>query len=164
MSETTADGTVETPNIDWEARAKKAEAKIVDMKKTPEDQAEVEEATEVTKVAEVANSNLTRDDLDKYYEERTFFESNPDLSEHKEQLNKYVDTGLSFKQAKVLLEQADPTINNRKTTKQSNFTAGDTPKDVQVFTTEQLGDPNLSQKDYNRAMELVDSGKAKLRD
>ncbi len=36
MTNINADGSVETPSIDWEARAMKAEAKIVDMKATTE--------------------------------------------------------------------------------------------------------------------------------
>ena len=160
MSNDTEGGASETPTVeDLQARLAKAEWKIVEMKKS--NKSTTEETTDISK-GETTTPNFGADDFDKRYEERKFFETNPDLSEYKEQLNEYVSKGLTFNDAKVLLEKNDQTINNRKTTKQANFTTGDVPVDKQNFSMDQLWD--MSQWDYNKAMDLVDSGKAKVSD
>jgi hypothetical protein len=123
-NENIADGTVETPsveelttqlNAEKEARAK-AEAKIIDMKKsTKETKEEVKKAQPKTE-----NSNfMTRED----YIAEEFFKQNSDLVEHKETLTELVEKGNSWEDAKFLLERKDPTIANRKIANQANFTA-----------------------------------------
>lgn len=60
MTNEIADGSVETPKenvIDWEARAKKAEAKIVDMKNSLEDK-QPEEVDLDKKISELLESKL----------------------------------------------------------------------------------------------------------
>ena len=103
-----------------EARAKKAEAKIVADKKSNDTTEATEAKTENETTSEVNTFNESN--FDTLYAERKFFEANPTMNEHRDTLNSYVAKGLSHEQAKTLLEQEDPTINNRKTTKQSNFT------------------------------------------
>ena len=161
MSDTTVvETTDETQTVDWEARALKAEAKIVKDKKAEPSTTETttdEVKTEEVKAPDTQNF-MTKDD----FEANEFFKDNKDLAEHKEALTEIVSRGNSWEDAKYLLEKKDPTILNRKTTKQSNFTTWDTPKTDYTFTEAQLWDDNLSQDDYNKMMKLVDEGKAKI--
>jgi hypothetical protein len=122
MTNEDAGGTVETPTIDEltnqltaekEARAK-AEAKIVDMKKTSK-----ETKSEVNKETVKSENFMTRED----YAAEEFFKANNDLVEHKETLTELVSKGNSWEDAKFLLERKDPTIANRKIANQTNFTA-----------------------------------------
>lgn len=122
MSTENAEVTVETTEtIDWEQRAKKAEAKIVDMKKsvTPKEESTEEVKTETTGFDEEA--------FERKYEEKKFFEANPDMLEYKDKLAEYTSKGIWFKEAKILVENSDETIANRKVASQINFTSWDTP-------------------------------------
>ena len=84
MSENNADGTVETPlEVELKAKLKKAEAKIVEQKKSTKEEVTDEPAKEEP------TASMTRDDFDKRYEERKFFENNPDLAEFKESITSY---------------------------------------------------------------------------
>jgi hypothetical protein len=116
MSESNnAGGTVETPKIDWEARAMKAEAKIVDMKTN-----QPETKTEEVKTEPVTNNNfMTRED----YQKEEFFKNNPELSEHKDIINEKVSKGYSLEDARTVLLSQDETIQARKITQNTNFTA-----------------------------------------
>jgi hypothetical protein len=84
MSENNADGTVETP-IDWEARAKKAEAKIVADKQSNKETPEVVETPEVKPATDTPDF-MTRED----YQKEEFFKNNTELAEHKDTINEYV--------------------------------------------------------------------------
>ncbi len=140
--------------IDWEARAKKAEAKIQDIKNSETPKGEVKEETPVTETPIVKP-----EDMEKFYEERKFFENNPDLVEHKEKLKEYNEKGLSWDKARKLVEDDDPTIANRKVAKQINFTSWEVPSDATV-TNKQLED--MSQEEYTKARDLMKAGKLKL--
>lgn len=139
--------TTETPDIDWEARAKKAEAKIVELKKTG------------TQTQEEPQAGLSKQELEAFYNEKKFFESNPDMSEYKDKLSEYTSKGLSWEEARVLVEKQDPSFENRKVSQKMNFTAWDIPVD-NVVTKEMLA--QADQNEYNRLMDMVESGKAKL--
>ena len=158
MSENTADGTVETPTVeDLQAKLAKAEAKIVDMKKSSTKEPEVKEVTpETTEKPVETNNFMTRED----YESEEFFKNNNELKEHKDYILEKVSKGNTWEEAKALLKLKDPTIENREKTKQSNFTYWDVPVDKTTFTEAQLWD--MTQEDYNRAMDAVDAGKAKV--
>lgn len=124
-----ADGTVETP-IDWEARAMKAEAKIVDMKTN---QKKSEEKKETPK--EVDTNFMTRED----FEKEKFFDNNPDLVEHKENIDNLVSKWYSLKDAKIVILEEDKTIKARQTTKNSNFTNWEIAADWgQTYTQEEV--------------------------
>lgn len=108
---------VSTENtIDWEARAKKAEAKIVDMKTN-----QPETRTEEVKTEPVVQDNnyMTRED----YQKEEFFKNNPELAEHKDIINEKVSNGYSLEDAKTVVIAQDSTIQARKTTQNANFTA-----------------------------------------
>ena len=158
MSESNnVDGSTETPKIDWEARALKAEAKIIaDKKATTTSQTEtVTQETPKEEVVTNTNNYMTRDD----FEKEKFFEANSELVEHKDKINEYVSKGYSLQDAKTVLLSQDETIKARKVSTQTNFTSWE-PSFDQTFTREQLAD--MSQNDYNKAKDLLDSGKAKL--
>ena len=107
---------VSTENtIDWEARAKKAEAKIVDMKTN-----QTETKTEDVKTETVTDNNyMTRED----YQKEEFFKNNPELAEHKDIINEKVSAGYTLEDAKTVLLAQDKTIEARKVAQNSNFTA-----------------------------------------
>lgn len=152
MSEEIAEVSVETTEtpeaIDWEARAKKAEAKIVDMKKG-------------TQTQEEPQVGLSKAELEAFYSEKKFFESNPDMSEYKEKLSEYTSKGLSWEDARILVEKQDPSFENRKVTQKMNFTSWDTPDIGSTsYTQEEL--KNMPQDVYNRTMELVAQKKVKI--
>ena len=110
---------VSTENtIDWEARAKKAEAKIVDMKTN---QTETTTTKETPKTEPVVDNNnyMTRED----YQKEEFFKNNPELAEHKDIINEKVSNGYSLEDAKTVILAQDSTIQARKTTQNANFTA-----------------------------------------
>lgn len=110
---------VSTENtIDWEARAKKAEAKIVDMKNN---QTETTTTQEIPKTEPVVDNNnyMTRED----YQKEEFFKNNPELAEHKDIINEKVSNGYSLEDAKTVVLAQDSTIQARKTTQNANFTA-----------------------------------------
>jgi hypothetical protein len=81
------DGSTETPKIDWEARALKAEAKIIADKKAhePSQTGTVTTNSEIPVDTNTPNY-MTRED----FEKEKFFEANTELSEHKDTINEYV--------------------------------------------------------------------------
>ena len=120
--------TTETPDIDWESRAKRAEAKIVELKKTG------------TQTQDEPQAGLSKQELEAFYNEKKFFETNPDMFEYKDKLSEYTSKGLSWEEARVLVEKQDPSFENRKVSQKMNFTAWDTPDDTSSYTMEQLAD------------------------
>lgn len=128
MSDINADGTVETPTVEeLQARLQKAEAKIVDLKKTPTKEITPVETPKNPKPTD--NNFMTREDYDK----ERFFENNKDLVEHKDKINEYISKWNSLDDAKFLIERdikaVDPTIANRKIANNSDFTSWDIPVD-----------------------------------
>ena len=136
MSENNADGTVETTKTaeEYKESLRKAEAKIVELKKsnaTAEDKPKGEDLKPEPEV------NTATQDFDKLYEERKFFENNPDFVESKDAILGYTSKGISYDEAKILVERNDPTYIARQKSKQSNFTSGDEPIG-DSYTMEQL--------------------------
>ncbi len=142
MSEEIAEVSVETTEVDWQERAKKAEAKIVELKQSKQEVPQIDDTF-----------------LDKKLEERDFFKSNPDLNEHRDKILDYTSKGISFEKAKTLIEMDDPTIVSRKVSQHANFTSWEIPVS-NTFTRDQLA--SMSQSEYNRAKDLIDAGKANL--
>lgn len=119
MSEENAEVTVETTKTAEELQEslRKAEAKIVELKKTtatPKEEPKEEVKTETTGFDENTYKKLR--------EEEKFFESNPDMVEYKDKLKEKVAKGYSWKDAKLSVENDDETIANRKAASQMNFT------------------------------------------
>lgn len=145
------DGTTETP-IDWEARAKKAEAKIVDIKTNQKETPKAEEAIEAKTTVDTPNF-MTRED----FEQEKFFEQNEWLLDHRDKIKEYVSKWYSLDDAKTVLLSKDKTIEARKNTQNSNFTAWTPDFNKSTYTMDDL--KNLSQNEYNQVIKLKAEGK-----
>lgn len=148
---------VSTENtIDWEARALKAEAKIISDKKT--NQTETTTTQELPKTEPVVDNNyMTRED----YQKEEFFKSNPELLEHKDTINEKVSNWYSLEDAKIVLMSQDKTIEARKNTQNSNFTAW-TPN----FTKTEYSISDLEampQAQYEQVMKANEEGKVVIK-
>ena len=106
MSEEIAEVSVETTEVDWQERARKAEAKIVELKQSKQEVPHIDDTF-----------------LDKKLEERDFFKANPEFQEHREKIVEYTSKGISFETAKAEIERLDPTIVSRKVSQHANFTS-----------------------------------------
>lgn len=155
MSEiNTVDGSTETPKIDWEARALKAEAKIIDDKKsTNPSQTETVTTNSETQVDTNTPNYMTRED----FEKEKFFEANTELSEHKDKINEYVSKGYSLQDAKTVLLSQDETIQARKITQNTNFTSWTPDFSQNVYSQDEL--MKLPQHEFNKVMEMKAQGK-----
>lgn len=127
----------------------KAQHKIVEQKKA-------EKKNPVTN----ETAWLSKEDLDKFYQEKRFFEDNKYLEEHKEDILWFTSKGLSFEDAKLLVEKKDPTIQNRATAQKTNFTSGTPDFKQSTYTHDEL--VNLPQNEYNKVMELKKQGKVNI--
>lgn len=142
MSEENAEGTVENTKTAEELQEslRKAEAKIVELKKstaTPEKPKE-EAPAETTGFDEQA--------FERKYEEKKFFEANPDMVEYKDKITEYTSKGINFAKAKILVEADDETIKNRKVASQTNFTSWDVPQAQASYTQEQVAQMPIEQR------------------
>jgi len=155
MSDIIADGTVETPNVeDLQARLSKAEAKIIDLKKSStKETPKVEDTLKVEPTEDTPNF-MTRED----YQKEEFFKNNTELLDHKDDINEYVSKWYSLEDAKTVVISKDKTIEARKNTENSNFTAWSLDIWKTSFTKEELW--NMNQSDYNKTMALIESWKA----
>ncbi len=105
---------------------------------------------------------MSAEDVKAMLREEKFYETNPDMLEHREKIAEYTSKGLTETQASKLIVDEDPTIANRKTAQNTNFTAWDSAPNVSSsFTREQL--ENMTQREYNNAKDLIDTGKAILK-
>lgn len=154
MAEENAEVTVETTETveSMQAKLAKAEAKIVEMKKstTP---AEPEPVTTETNGFDDAA-------FERKYDEKKFFEANPNMSEYKEQLTEYVNKGISYDKAKALVELDDPTIANRKVAQKTNFTSWEAHIQQVTYTMAELWE--LPQNEYNKVMALKAKGEVNI--
>lgn len=157
MSEENAEGTVEnTETVETlSEKLKKAEAKIVDMKRTTTPEVKAEDV-----VVENNTSWFDEDAFEKKYAEKKFFETNPEMSEYKEQISDYVAKWISYDKAKALVEIDEPSIRNRKVAQNANFTAWDANYQTNSYTQAEL--IALPQGEYNRVMALKEKGKVTI--
>jgi len=155
VGDTTKNIETEDKVIDWEARAKHAEARIQSIRNTS-----TQDEDEEDNVVENKSNSFDENTYMKLREEEKFFDANPDMLEYKEKVLARVAKWNSFKEAKALVELDDETIANRKTAQNTNFTSGDTPNELVSIKKSDLWD--MSQEKYNKAMDAIESGKAKL--
>ena len=122
---------------------KKASRKIVELKKQLKEK-KVDTSTEF----------VTKEDLaiDK------FLVKNPELEEYKNELIEYTKKGLSLDKAKLLVENDDKTIKNRQKINSMSVSDWDAPWS-KSFTQSDL--ENMSQIEYEKAVSLIKSWKAK---
>lgn len=126
----------------------KAQHKIVEQKKAKK----IEQNT--------PNEWLSREQLEKFYEEKKFFETNPNMLEYKDQLNDFTSKGLSFEQAKKLVIDWNPDIVARQQAQQSNFTDWTPNLTKNTYSMSELA--NLWQKEYNKVMKLREQWKINI--
>ena len=148
--------TVETPKTveQLSESLRKAEARIVELKTSTTPAEKQEEAT-------MATTGFDENAFEKKYEEKKFFEANPDMLEYKDKLTEKTALGNSWADAKMLVENSDETIANRKIASQANFTSWDAPDLQQTSYT--VGDlEKMNQSQYERAVQLQTEGKVKF--
>jgi len=144
---------VSTENtIDWEARALKAEAKIIADKKASEPSQE--ETKEVEVKTETTNNYMTRED----FEKERFFDANKELVEHKDSINELVSKGYTLEDARTVTLAKDPTIQARQDSSKSNFTNWSAWGGTKSYTQEQL--QKLPHSEKMQALRDISLGKA----
>ena len=129
--------------IEWKKKAErldKAEKKLVELKKL------IKEKPQETW------DYITKDEL----EIEKFITRNPELEEYKEDLNKYKKLWLSLEKAKLLIENDDKTIENRKKTNSMNLTNWEESSKT-TYNKSDL--ENMTQSEYNKIMALKEAWK-----
>lgn len=91
-----------------------------------------------------------------------FLTKNPELEEHREELEKYTKRGFTLDEAKILVLNADKTIQNRKKLESMSITDGDGKPTKNTVTRAEL--EKMSQSEYNTARKLMEEGKLRVRD
>lgn len=154
MSEEFADGSVETPNeeINWEERAKKAEAKIVDLKKTPKE-------VETPKEAEVFDESSVKEILAR----ERFLDKNPEIRDFEEDFIKFTSSWLTEAQAKSAILASNPEIVNREKTNSMGINGTPPSPDKTVFTEEEfLHIAKNDQQSYNSLIARKQKGEIRI--
>lgn len=136
-----------------EERLKKAEKALVEKKKA--------EKALKEKQKEVVSDEDEDTRLERKLEEREFFKENPEFKGYESQLKEYTSKWISIKKAALLVKEDDPSFWNREKTLKMNLSAWESSSWTWYYTEEQL--EKMSQKDYEKAMNAIVSGKAKLK-
>lgn len=89
----------------------------------------------------------------------TFISQNPHLSHLGEDFKKLTSSGLSKEEAKLVLEQRDPTIAQRQKTESMNLASWDFSS-KQEYTIQELED--MPQDKYNQVKNLEKQGKVRI--
>lgn len=161
MSEEFADGTVETPNeeVNWEERAKKAEAKIVELKKTPK---EVEPTGK--KETEIQKENFDESIIDAMLERKDFIKSNPELVWFEDRLKELTSSGFTLQEAKWAILAGNPELANRQKTNSMSMTWEAFSSDKTVYTQDELVKiAKENQQLYNKLTERLDKGEITIK-
>ena len=89
-----------------------------------------------------------------------FIAKNPSLEGYESELRAYLDKGVDIEEAKLLVENKDKSIKARAQAERASISGSEgAHKSLTVYTSEMLD--SLSQTEYNRAMGLIESGKAR---
>jgi len=147
-TETTSDDITYEQAMEWKKKAdrlEKAEKTLVDQKR---------------KLKEL-ESNPKSDDapMTKFdFELEKFIDKNPEVSEYRDEIAKMAkEKKLTLAQAKILVENDDSTVLNRKKISQSRVSDWESPE-KSSYTKEQLA--KMDRRAYNYAMDRIDAGKA----
>ena len=95
------------------------------------------------------------------YAMEKFMDKNPELSEYREDFEKFVKKGNSLEEAKILVLNSDKSIENRQKLESMSITDGDGNPTKSTITRKEL--EAMSQEEYNKTRELMKSGKIKIR-
>ena len=93
------------------------------------------------------------------YKIMSFIKDNPTYNWCETQFKDYLSKGLSFDEAKKLVEP-NKALENRQKLKSSSITGGETSNTKTSYTQAEL--ENMSQAEYNKVMDLVDNWKASI--
>lgn len=129
----------------WKDDLKKASKKIAELKNQLK-----------TKINTTNDELVTKNDLaiDK------FLIKNPDLEDYKDELTKYTKMWFSLDKAKLLVENDDKTIENRRKSNSLNITDWDIWNN-KTITRQEL--ENLSPKEYIKIRNAIDDWKIKVK-
>ncbi len=147
--------TTENQEIDYKSLYEEKEAKVSELEGLIQKHKWKKKTPEVTNNVDV-DALITQK-----LAEKDFYSSNPEMSEYKDQINEFTSKGLSHEQAKRLVIDSDPTIQNRANAQNSNFTEWTSGGGVKSYSQEDLY--KLGQKNpvlKRQAMEDIASGKA----
>lgn len=160
MAEENAVESVETTEtIDWEQRARKAEAKIVDMKKSVTPEEKKEETPETPK--EEVNAIDLKEQVKKEMALDSFIDSNPDFAEKRGDIEKLTSNGLTFDEAKDILIKRDPTFAERQKTNSMSMNWDFSPWITKnTYSAEDLG--KLNPDEYKQVYKLKEEWKVKF--
>lgn len=111
---------------DAQAKAK-AEKKVVELKR------QLKEMQSKT-TTESNGEFVTKQEL----EMERFIATNPEMEEYRDELAKYQAKGISLKQAKLLVENDDETIANRKKTSSMNISRKEWEADKNTYSQEEV--------------------------
>jgi len=153
-----ANDTTEDNQIDYKAKfeeadkeAKRLNSLIQNHKKKPK----------IEKKKDIEGQQFGEANIIKMLDEREFYNSNPDMAEHKEAISKFTSTGeVSLEQAKRLVVDANPDIVARQNTQKSNFTSWTPDFSKTEYSVSDL--EGMSQFEYEKVMDLKDEGKVKI--
>lgn len=161
MSDNDAGGAVENPNeeINWEERAKKAEAKIVDLKKSSKEVTEQKEET-----PEAPKEALDESSIQRILATEKYLDANPELRDHKELFNKLTSSGeLTEDGAKAAILAQNPEIVNRQKTNSMSITGDIVTPEKSTYTMDEVKQIAWNnQNAYNALMDRVDKGEATI--
>lgn len=130
-------------------RLEKAEKTIVELKRATKNAPDID-------IDSIVDKRLA--ERQREQELNGFLTQNKDLEEYKDKFVDYTNKGLSLNEAKYLVTQ-DESYQNRLKTNSINLTDGTDGTQKTTFTTAEL--ERMSQSDYCRAMDRIESGKAK---
>lgn len=112
------------------------------------------------KSTETPETWLSRDEMETFYQEKKFFETNPTMLEHKDEIDKFTSKGYSLKHAMSAVIENNPDIAARQNTQNSNFTTWTPDFSKTEFSKADL--EAMNQFDYNKVMDLQEKGKVKI--
>ena len=135
-------------NVDWKARALKAEEKIVSSKR------------EAKKSKPNAEPNDYESIIEKKFIEREFYKENPEANELKDKIDEFVEKGVSHSDALFLLTRDNQEAQVNQQHANATVISWTVKTDSAEVTRDDLG--KLSQSEYNVMRWKIDSGEVKL--
>lgn len=134
-------------------RLEKAEKALVSLKQEAKKAKTTDNGFDIDSIVEKKLS-----EKEKEREVSSLLSNNSEFADFKDKLSEHIGKGLTLNQAKILVEQ-DQEFQNRKKSNSMNLTDGDIAE-KSVYSENEL--VNMSQSAYNKAMERVESGKARI--
>ena len=147
--------TEETPDdisyeqaMEWKKKAErveKAEKTIVDLKK------------QLKSAPKAGDEFVSKSEM----ELERFLDKNPELSEYKEEISKYVSKGLSVKEASLIVTNSDTALQNRSKAEAMNVTGGEGGNTKTTYSWAEL--EKMPQAEYNKVRDRMDKGEVRIK-